>query len=265
MGWRADKGESAAVSDTVDRWEATPDPSQAAAQDAPEGYSGTASQAASCLVGGQAAASPHKPTGSLSCYARWGKRMLDCAAAFLALPILAVVTLLVGLAIKLDDGGPIFYRQWRWGQGGRPFRMWKFRSMVVAAQDLRHADSSTVASRDDPRVTRVGRFLRQASVDELPQLLNVLSGDMALVGPRPNLATKPVAEMGDQERRRLAVRPGITGYNQAYYRNASTLEERYAADCYYVDHMSLALDMRVVGRTILTVAGRQGVFTEEQR
>ncbi|MDO5093450.1 MAG: sugar transferase [Propionibacteriaceae bacterium] len=242
MSWRGSEGESAAVSDTVDGRPAVPDAARAASQ----------------------AGELNVPFPA-SCYALYGKRIVDFSIAFLALPFLILTLLPVTLAIKLDDGGPVFYRQWRWGRGGRPFRMWKFRSMVVAAQDLRNADSSTMASKDDPRVTRVGRFLRQASIDELPQLLNVLAGDMSLVGPRPNLATKPVAEMGEQERRRLAVRPGITGYNQAYYRNTSTLAERYAADCHYVDHMSLALDLRVVGRTILTVAGRKGIFTEGQR
>lgn len=200
-----------------------------------------------------------------SFYARYGKRAVDVAAAALAMPVLGALTLGVGAAIALDDGGPVFFRQKRWGRRGRAFDIMKFRSMSVGARDLRNADSSTVASRSDSRVTRVGRVLRQTSLDEIPQFINVLKGEMSLIGPRPNLATKPLERMGADERRRLSVRPGITGYNQAFYRNSSTLEERYAADCYYVDNLSLALDLRIVLRTIRTVLAREEIYTQESR
>ncbi|WP_222706253.1 sugar transferase [Actinomyces ruminicola] len=195
-------------------------------------------------------------------YARYGKRALDVTAALAVMPLLGVLTVGVGAAIKLDDGGPIFYRQERWGRQGRPFRIFKFRSMSVGAPDIRNADSSSVASKADARVTRVGRVLRATSIDEVPQFLNVLNGTMSLIGPRPNLATKPLDRMGDDERRRLTVRPGITGYNQAFYRNSTTLPERYAADCYYVDHLSFGLDVRIVLKTIQTVLTGKSVYSD---
>ncbi|WP_103064167.1 sugar transferase [Actinomyces qiguomingii] len=194
-------------------------------------------------------------------YARYGKRALDVTAAIAVMPVLGALTLGVGAAIKLDDGGPVFYRQERWGRHGRPFRIFKFRSMSVGAPDIRNADSSSVASRTDARVTRVGRVLRSTSIDEVPQFLNVLNGTMSLIGPRPNLATKPLDRMGADERRRLTVRPGITGYNQAFYRNSTTLPERYAADCYYVDHLSFGLDVRIVLKTIQTVLTGRSVYS----
>ncbi|PHP52338.1 sugar transferase [Actinomyces ruminis] len=195
-------------------------------------------------------------------YARYGKRALDVGVALAVMPVLGVLTVGVGAAIKLDDGGPVFYRQERWGRHGHPFRIFKFRSMSVGAPDIRNADSSSVASRTDTRVTRVGRFLRTTSVDEVPQFLNVLNGTMSLIGPRPNLATKPLDRMGADERRRLTVRPGITGYNQAFYRNSTTLPERYAADCYYVDHLSFGLDVRIVLKTIQTVLTGKSVYSD---
>ena len=200
-----------------------------------------------------------------SFYARYGKRAIDLAAATVALPVLGALSLGVGLAIRLDDGGQVFFRQERWGRHGKAFRIVKFRSMSVGARDLRNADSSTLASRNDSRVTRVGRILRRTSIDEIPQIINVFTGDMSLIGPRPNLATKPLERMGADERRRLSVRPGITGYNQAFYRNSTTLEERYAADCYYVDNLSLALDLKILARTIRTVLTSEQLYTEEGR
>ncbi|WP_221620772.1 sugar transferase [Actinomyces bowdenii] len=204
-------------------------------------------------------------TQPASFYARYGKRAVDLAAATLALPVLGALSLGAGLAITLEDRGPVFFRQERWGRHGKPFRIVKLRSMSVGARDLRNADSSTVASRNDSRVTRVGRFLRRTSLDEVPQLLNVLTGDMSLIGPRPNLATKPLERMGPLERRRLSVRPGITGYNQAFHRNSTTLQERYEADCYYVDNLTLALDLKILARTIRTVLTSEKLYTEDGR
>ncbi|MBF0698052.1 sugar transferase [Actinomyces bowdenii] len=204
-------------------------------------------------------------TQPTSFYARYGKRAVDLTAATIALPVLGALSLGAGLAITLEDRGPVFFRQERWGRHGKPFKIVKLRSMSVGARDLRNADSSTVASRNDSRVTRVGRFLRRTSIDEVPQLINVLTGDMSLIGPRPNLATKPLERMGPLERRRLSVRPGITGYNQAFYRNSTTLQERYEADCYYVDHLTLALDLKILARTIRTVLTSEKLYTEDGR
>lgn len=195
-------------------------------------------------------------------YRSWGKRSLDLILSGLSLPLVGLIAFGVGAAIKLDDGGPIFYRQTRRGREGTNFEILKFRSMRVGAPDLRNRDSSTVATVDDERVTRVGRFIRRTSIDELPQLLNVFLGDMSLIGPRPNLATKPLASLRGDERRRLAVRPGITGYNQAYFRNASSLEDRYRHDCYYVDNCSLKLDVAILVQTVRSVVAQKGVFHE---
>lgn len=211
--------------------------------------------------GPAASAAWQRPRSLYGCY---GKRLLDLVVSVAALPALSLLTVGVGTAVKLDDGGPVFYRQERWGREGRPFRIYKFRSMTVGAPDVRNEDSSTVALRHDARVTRVGRVLRATSLDEVPQVLNVLAGTMSLVGPRPNLATKPVAAMRGDELRRLAVKPGITGYNQAHYRNSSSLEDRYAADCYYADHVSLRLDLLILLKTLTTVLARRDLYSLER-
>ncbi len=196
-------------------------------------------------------------------YAAAGKRTLDVIFGLAVLPLVAVATAFVGAAIKLDDRGPIFYRQERRGLKGRTFRMWKFRSMKVGAPDLRNPDRSTVAVSNDARITRVGRFLRKTSVDELPQFLNVLLGDMSVIGPRPNLTTRPLNELTGDELRRLDVRPGITGYNQAFYRNSSSIEERYRHDCYYIDHLTFGMDVRVVLATLSSVLKAKNVYSDE--
>ncbi len=196
-------------------------------------------------------------------YRAWGKRAIDIALSALSLPLVAIAAVCVGCAIKLDDGGPVFFRQTRRGLDGREFEMLKFRSMAVGAPDIRNGDSSTLASKDDSRVTRVGRIIRKTSIDELPQLLNVFVGDMSLVGPRPNLTTKPLDSLVGDERRRLAVKPGITGYNQAYFRNTSSLDDRYRNDCYYVDHCSFPLDVAIVGQTICSVFSQKGIYSRD--
>lgn len=200
---------------------------------------------------------------SHSFYQRYGKRLLDITSGVVALPVIAAATLVVGVAIKLDDAGPVFYKQTRRGMGGKDFHMLKFRSMHVNAPDIRRADNSTLASVNDARVTRVGRIIRKTSIDEIPQLINVLKGDMSLIGPRPNLVTRPLSALSDIELRRIAVRPGITGYNQAYYRNSSTLDERYAHDCYYAENISFAMDLRIVGATISSVVRGRNIYTTD--
>ena len=198
-------------------------------------------------------------------YRAGGKRTLDLVGAGLALPVLGVASLVVAPLIKLEDRGPVLYASRRRGRGGREFTMYKFRTMHVAAPDLRNPDRSTFNATDDLRVTRVGRFLREASVDELPQLLNVLRGDMSLVGPRPNLATSPLESLTPLERKRITVAPGITGYSQAYYRNSIPTVEKYAHDAHYVGRLSLRLDVQIMLRTITSVLRRRGVYGTEDR
>ena len=194
------------------------------------------------------------------------KRVLDLFAALAGLPFFALVFLFVAPVIYFTDRGPIFYNAPRLGYKGKVFKMFKFRSMRVDAPDLRNADGSTFNGEDDPRVTPIGRFLRKSSIDEVPQLLNVLLGDMSLVGPRAHLTTHyhGYEALDEAAKRRLSVRPGITGYNQAYYRNSATLEEKFRNDLYYVDHLSCWLDLKILARTFTSVLARRNVYARPE-
>lgn len=187
------------------------------------------------------------------------KRLLDFIISLLALPFVLLLCLIVLIAIKLDDGGPLFYMASRIGKNGRIFKMFKFRSMKVNAPDLRMEDGSTYNSADDPRVTKVGRFLRRTSLDEIPQLLNVFIGDMALIGPRPDSAFY-LEHYTPEERVILTVRPGITGWNQAINRNSVGTKEKLQADIYYVEHLSFLFDIRVIWLTIKSVLSHKDVY-----
>jgi lipopolysaccharide/colanic/teichoic acid biosynthesis glycosyltransferase len=188
------------------------------------------------------------------------KRMMDLALSIISLPIVLPVLLLASIAIRLDTPGPAFFIQERIGQHGRHFRLYKLRTMVANAEELKASvlDSRTIHFKTlaDPRITRVGKFLRKTSLDELPQLFNVNRGEMSLVGPRPtslNLATyEPWHE------RRLDVRPGVTGLWQVRGRNAMTFDERVKLDLEYIDHLSLANDLKLLGQTVLVVVKGKG-------
>ncbi|MDD5646602.1 MAG: sugar transferase [Candidatus Bipolaricaulis sp.] len=185
------------------------------------------------------------------------KRAMDLGTSALGLIVLALPFAAIALAVKLDDGGPIFFRQVRVGRGGRPFRVWKFRTMSVMQIDPKGPDRM---ARDDQRITRVGRFLRNLGLDELPQLLNVLVGEMSLVGPRPTLAYQ-VAQYDDFQRRRLEVRPGITSFAVVSGRNALSWVERIRLDVWYVDHGSFCLDLRILALTLWKVLiTREGLY-----
>ena len=187
------------------------------------------------------------------------KRLLDVAVAAAALAGLAPLLGVIALAVRADSAGPVLYRAARVGRGGRSFPMLKFRTMVANAPDVRNADGSTYSGADDPRVTSLGRWLRRTSLDELPQLWNVLRGDMSLVGPRPDLPDQ-TRHYSPADWRRLAVRPGITGLAQVSGRNGLSWHDRRALDVEYVDAMSLALDARILLRTLPLVASSRGVF-----
>lgn len=187
----------------------------------------------------------------------WSKRTLDVACSAGALLVLALPFALLAAAVKLGDGGPVFFRQERVGKGGRPFRVWKFRTMVVDA--VSKGLGVTVAAGDE-RITRVGRVLRDLGLDELPQLVNVLVGEMSLVGPRPTLAYQ-VERYDAFQRRRLEVRPGITSLAVVRGRNALSWAERIELDVWYVDHASLGLDLRILFRTLWCVlVTREGLY-----
>ncbi len=185
------------------------------------------------------------------------KRLFDILSSLLALAVLGVPMLVIALAIRLGSTGAAIFRQRRAGRGGRPFTMLKFRTMRAEADPY----GASPHGADDPRLTRLGRFLRETSLDELPQLLNVLAGQMSLVGPRP-LYERQAAEWNPPQRRRLEVRPGVTGYAQAYGRAGLTIEEKIEMDLYYVEHRSFWLDLRILLRTAanLLTGGGEGIY-----
>lgn len=185
-------------------------------------------------------------------------RILDLLLSAIALAILSPVMIACAIAVRVSSPGPVLFRQARMGRGGRPFGFLKFRSMYVNAPDLRNADGSAVCGTADPRVTPVGRFLRETSLDELPQLINVLLGDMALVGPRPDQVDQ-IRFYTETEKRKLLVKPGITGLAQISGRNEITWEQRKALDVEYVERRSFALDLSLLLRTVPYVLARRGI------
>jgi lipopolysaccharide/colanic/teichoic acid biosynthesis glycosyltransferase len=192
-------------------------------------------------------------------YQSFGKRVLDLTLALLALPFWMVLSLIIAPAIFLEDGGPIFYNAPRLGRHGEIFTMYKFRSMKNNAPDIRNADGSTFNAEDDPRLTRIGRIIRKTSIDETPQLLNVIKGDMSIIGPRPDLPDA-LRIYDEKDAHKLSAKPGITGYSQAYSRNKTSLKDRFAEDIYYVENISLLLDVKILLRTIRTVLRGENVY-----
>ncbi|MBI5442507.1 MAG: sugar transferase [Deltaproteobacteria bacterium] len=180
------------------------------------------------------------------------KRLLDLVGSILGLALLWPALLAIGVLVRLTMGSPVFFGQVRPGLGGRPFRMLKFRTMTKA----RGPGGELLADAD--RLTRFGRFLRSTSLDELPELLNVLKGEMSLVGPRP-LLMEYLERYTPEQARRHEVRPGITGWAQVNGRNALSWEDRFALDVWYVDHQSVWLDMKILWITLATVLRREGV------
>ncbi len=180
------------------------------------------------------------------------KRLFDILFALVMLLLTWPLMLGCALAVRLDSPGPILYRQQRVGRGGATFGMYKFRSMVVDAERI----GSYSTAQDDPRITRVGAFLRRTSLDELPQLFNVLFGQMSLVGPRPDVPAQRELYSEVDWNRRNTVRPGITGLTQATLRSAATREQRLALDLEYVDKSSLLFDLKVLVLTVRQVFGK---------
>lgn len=194
-------------------------------------------------------------------YKRFVKRILDILISLIALPFVLLICLFVAPAIKHEDGGPVFYNAPRVGRDYKMFKMYKFRSMKVNSPDLKMPDGSTYNAPDDPRMTKIGAFLRRTSIDEVPQFFNVLKGDMSLIGPRPDLLEETELYEGD-ECRKLEVLPGITGYAQAYGRNSIPWKARLALDVKYVDEISFTLDVRIFFKTIASIVSQRGVYNE---
>jgi len=196
---------------------------------------------------------------------RISKRLFDITLCLLALPILLPLGALIALLIWLDDPGPVLFRQYRTGLGGRRFAMYKFRTMVTNAEELKakyaHLNELTGPAfkiTDDPRVTRMGRFLRKTSLDELPQVLNVLKGDMSLVGPRPTSFDVSTYSLWHTER--LEVLPGITGLWQVSGRSDIDFDERLRLDIEYIERQSLLFDLAILFRTVGAIFTSRGAY-----
>ena len=188
----------------------------------------------------------------MSIYKNGLKRALDCIIAALALLVAAIPMALIAIAVRIDSPGPVVFRQKRIGKDGKVFDMLKFRSMCLNAE---HTGSGVYSEKGDKRVTRVGRFLRAASLDELPQLINILRGDMSLIGPRPPLTYHPwpIEDYTAEQRRMFEVRPGITGWAQINGRKAVEWHRRIELNVWYVDHVSFLLDVKIFFLTVFKV------------
>ena len=191
-----------------------------------------------------------------------GKRLMDIVLASLVLIILSPFLPLMAICIKLDSPGPVLFRQKRLGKGGKPFTMYKFRTMQHNAPVVRNADGSNFVGDKDPRLTRLGRFLRSYTLDEIPQLLNVLKGDMSVVGPRPD-PVKILEIYDDFMKRRLEVKPGMASLALVHGRNALPWRKRVELDVHYIDHCSLKFDLEILLKGVVLVVLRKGVYSPQ--
>lgn len=195
-------------------------------------------------------------------YVKYIKRVLDILISIIGLPIFFLLYIVFGLFIKITDKGPVFYQAERIGKDSTTFKMYKFRSMKVDATTILNKDGSTYNSKDDPRVTKVGKIMRETSIDETPQILNVLKGDMSIIGPRASLADV-LDTFKDDEKDKMKVRPGITGYTQAYYRNGLENREKRVKDAWYANNVNFLLDVKILFRTIIKVFKREDLYTND--
>lgn len=196
-------------------------------------------------------------------YEKYIKRLLDIIFSLVLLPFLVIITIIIGLAIKFEDKGSVFYNAGRLGKDGKIFTMYKFRSMKENSPDIRNSDGSTHSDENDSRLTKIGKFIRKTSIDEFPQILNILKGDMSFVGPRPDLPGSIETLYTGNDIDKLKVLPGITGYSQAYYRNAVTVKKRFENDLYYANNITFLLDFKIICKTIAVVLGRKNIYREK--
>ena len=194
------------------------------------------------------------------------KRIFDFMAAICGVIILSPVMLVIAILIKVEDHGPVFYKQVRVGKNGKTFKMYKFRSMFVNADQMlaklkeqNDVEGPMFKMRDDPRVTKIGHFIRKHSLDELPQFLNVIKGDMSLVGPRPPLPSE-VAEYSDYDKQRLYVTPGCTGLWQATERNEVGFNEMVQLDIQYIQRASFIFDLWIIWKTVEIIIKPNGSY-----
>ena len=186
------------------------------------------------------------------------KRFLDIVISIFLFPFFLMFLIPVSILILVEDRGAIFYLAERIGKNKVPFKMIKFRSMKVNSPDIRLSDGSTYNSKKDSRVTKIGKIIRELSIDELPQILNVLIGDMSLIGPRPDVFSQE--EYPEEYISFLNVKPGITGYNQAYFRNETNRLEKMKNDKYYADNISFLMDLKILANTVSVVVNRKGTY-----
>lgn len=185
------------------------------------------------------------------------KRIIDFILSLVILTVLSPILIVVSILIKLDSKGPIIFKQARIGKEGKVFKVWKFRTMIDNAEKI---GTGLTTAQNDPRITRVGKILRKTSIDEIPQLVNVLKGEMSFVGPRP-APVKHLEKYSEKERKRLKVLPGITGWAQVNGRNILTWPERIEKDIWYVNNISLWLDIKILLKTVKVVLLSEGVYS----
>lgn len=198
---------------------------------------------------------------------RYIKRIIDVVLASIALVVLSPIFLIIALAIKLESKGPVFFKHTRIGKDGKIIKLYKFRSMVTNAEELIKAFTPEQMKEykenykltNDPRITKVGKFLRKTSLDELPQLLNIIKGDLTIIGPRPVIAEE-LKKYGTNTEKFLSVTPGLTGYWAANGRSCTTYEQRMQMELYYIDNLYLKMDVKVFFKTIEAVIKREGAI-----
>ena len=193
------------------------------------------------------------------------KRLIDLLGSLIGMVIVFPIFIIIALSVKLTSKGPIFFKQERLGKNGRVFKIIKFRTMVVNAEKM--GDGLKVKNESDNRITKVGKFLRATSLDELPQLWNVLVGDMSLVGPRPPVPYHPYKyeEYNDFQRKRFEMRPGITGLTQVTVRNSVSWDDRIRIDVEYIERFNLWLDIKILFRTVIKVIKSEDIYGQNKK
>ncbi len=198
---------------------------------------------------------------------RYIKRFMDVILATIALVVLSPIFLIIAIAIKIESKGPVFFKHTRIGKNGKIIKLYKFRSMVINAEELIKSFTPEQMKEykenykltNDPRITKIGKFLRKTSLDELPQLLNIIKGDLSIIGPRP-VVTDELEKYGANTEKFLSVTPGLTGYWAANGRSCTTYEQRMQMELYYIDNLSLKMDVKVFFKTIEAVIKREGAI-----
>lgn len=195
------------------------------------------------------------------------KRAIDVIISTIGLIVLSPIFLILAIIIKLDSKGPVFFAHTRYGKDGKKFKMYKFRTMYENAQDMINDFTpeqmkewkENFKLQDDPRITKVGKFLRKTSLDELPQIVNIIKGDLSIIGPRP-VIEEELEKYGDNKEKFLSVTPGLTGYWQANGRSSTTYEQRMEMELYYIDNISPKLDVKIFFKTIESVIKKEGAI-----